>query len=139
ERRIWDAEWRARQGSPIAKLRDPVRAAIAKTVGTATFATVDQTIGHYAETIGLLARVEHMQLLVLGTFQPRRDGATAPGIQLNPGLAKAAERHRAPWIDRQAIVTGLGADAFQPNGRYSTPLVHRKVADAVVAAVVAGR
>ena len=139
ERRIWDADRRARQGNPIGKVREPLRTLVVHTIGTATYATVDQTIGHYSETIGLLARVEQMQLLVLGTFQPRRDGATEPGVKLNAGLAKAAEAHRAPWIDRQALVDGLGPDAYQPNGLHSTPLVHRKVADAVIAAIVAGR
>jgi hypothetical protein len=51
-------------------------------------------------------------------------------------LAAAAAARRVKWIDRQALVSSLGPDAFQPNGRYSSPLVHRKVADAVIAALV---
>jgi hypothetical protein len=135
ERRIWDFDARARRGGVAARLRKPAQKVAHRTVGVAPYASVKDTIGHYTETIGLLSRIEEMQLLVLGTFQPRRDGELAPHARLNAGLAAATTARRIDWIDRQAIVTSLGEAAFQPNGRYSTPLVHRAVADAVIAAL----
>ncbi|MBI5947512.1 MAG: hypothetical protein HY875_05200 [Chloroflexi bacterium] len=135
ERRIWDADARARKGGILAPLRDPARAVAYRVIGVSTFASVEETIRHYGETMKRLARFEDMQVIVLGTFQPRRDGDIAPHVQLNTGLAALAREHRLKWIDRQAIVTSLGDDAFQPGGRYSTALVHRKVADAVIDAV----
>lgn len=135
ERRIWDFDARARKGGLARRIRRPVQGLAHRTVGVAPYASVDDTIGHYSETIGLLARIEDMQLLVLGTFQPRRGGEIAPHARLNEGLAAATAARRIGWIDRQAIVTSLGEAAFQPNGRYSTGLVHRTVADAVIAAL----
>ncbi len=133
ERRIWDADARARKGGILAPLRRPSQRLAYRIIGTSTYASVEDTIRRYGETIGLLARIEDMQLLILGTFQPRRDGDVTPHVQLNDGLAAVAAARRVGWIDRQAIVTGLGDAAFQANGRYSTPLVHRNVAAAVMA------
>lgn len=135
ERRIWDADRVARKHRTVSRFQKPARSLAHRTVGMSTYASVEETIATYAETVGLLARIEDMQIILLGTFQPRRDGEVAPHTQLNAGLAEVAKARRLAWIDRQAIVTGLGTDAFQENGRYSTPLVHRKVAEAVMAAV----
>ena len=135
ERRIWDVDRKARTSAVVRRIRTPAKSLAHRTIGVAPYASVEDTIAHYAETIGLLARIEDMELLVLGTFQPRRDGDIAPHAQLNAGLEKVANARRLAWIDRQAIVTGLGDAAFQPNGRYSTPLTHRTVADAVIAAL----
>jgi|GEM_PF-4403791 len=139
ERRIWAFDRKARTSRLAAAVRKPARRLAHRTVGVATYASVEDTIRDYGETISLLARIEDLQVIVLGTFQPRRDGDTGPGIQLNAGLAKVAAAHRLTWIDRQAIVTGLGAAAFQPNGLYSSPLVHRAVADAVLDAIARQR
>jgi len=136
ERRIWDMDGRAKQGGLLGKIRRPVRATAYRAIGTATYATVEETIEHYAQTVGQLARIEDLQILLLGTFQPRRDGELGPNRQLNAGLASIAAARRIGWIDRQEIVSGLGPDAFQESGRYSSPLTHRKVADAVLAALV---
>ena len=133
ERRIWDADQKARKGGVLGAVREPARALAYRVFGTATYSSVEETIRRYADTIGLLARVEDLQLILLGTFQPRRDGELAPHLQLNAGLASIARARHIPWIDRQAIVTELGSDAFQPSGLYSTPLVHKKVAEAVLA------
>lgn len=135
ERRIWDADRRARKGGIWARVRKPSRSLFHHTIGTTTYASVEDTIRSYGKTIGLLARIEDMQLVLLGTFQPRRDGEITPHAQLNAGLAAVAAARRIGWIDRQLIVTGLGGAAFQANGLFSTPLVHRKVAEAVMAAV----
>jgi hypothetical protein len=135
ERRIWDADARARKGGILTPFRRPVQVLAYRIIGTSTFASVEDTVRRYGETIGLLARIEDMELVMLGTFQPRRDGDVAPHAQLNAGLAAIAAARRIRWIDRQAIVTGLGDAAFQGNGQYSTPLVHRRVADAIMAAI----
>ena len=135
ERRIWRADASARRHRVVAGVRKPARAVVHRLVGPVPYATVEATIRHYAETISLLSRVEDMELVVLGTFQHRRGGDIAPHAKLNEGLAAIAAAHRVPWIDRQAIVTALGDQAFQPNGEYSSPLTHRKVADAVLAAL----
>lgn len=135
ERRIWDMDGRAKSGGFLGKVRGPVRAAAYKVIGTATYASVDETIERYSQTIGQLARIEDLQIVLLGTFQPRRDGELGPHLQLNAGLASIAAARRIRWIDRQEIVSGLGPDAFQESGLYSTPLTHRKVADAVIAAL----
>ncbi len=136
ERRIWDADSRARKGGILAPLRGPARAIAYRVIGTSTYTGVEETIRHYSETVNLLARIEDMQLVVVGTFQRRRDGDVAPHAQLNAALATVAAARRVAWVDRQAIVSSLGDDAFQANGEYSTPLLHRKVADAIMAAVV---
>lgn len=132
ERRIWDADGRAANGRVVSRLRVPAQRFAHRIIGTTTYATVEDTIRHYTQTIALLARIEDMQLLVLGTFQPRREGDLAPHLQLNEGLAAFAASRRLYWIDRQDIVTRLGDASFQANGQYSTPLLHRKVADAVI-------
>lgn len=135
ERRVWDADARAKQGGILGPLRSPARTIAHRVIGTSTYASVDDTILHYSETIRLLARFEDMQVIVLGTFHPFRGGDTTPHVQLNAGLATVAATHRLHWLDRQALVTGLGDAAFQPSGRYSTALVHRKVADFVISAI----
>lgn len=135
ERRIWDADARAQKGGILGRVRAPAQRAAHRIIGTAPYASVEDTVRRYGETIGLLARIEEMELLLLGTFQPRRDGEVEPHVRLNAGLAAIAAARRLRWIDRQAIVAGLGEAAFQANGRYSTPLVHRKVADAILAAL----
>lgn len=135
ERRIWDADRRARKGGIVGRMQGPARGVAHRTIGRTVYASVEDTIGHYAETLGLLARIEEMQLIVLGTFQPRRDGELGPHLQLNAGLAGVAAARRLAWIDRQTLVTGLGDAAFQSNGRYSTALTHRTVADAILAEI----
>jgi len=135
ERRIWAADAEARKGGIAARVQNPARGYARRLIGTTTYSSVEATIGHYAETVGLLARLEDMELLLLGTFQPRRDGEIEPHARLNRGLAGVAAARRIGWIDRQEIVSNLGADAFQSNGLYSTPLTHRKVADAVIASL----
>lgn len=136
ERRIWAADRLARKRGIVARLQKPARSVAHHTIGTATYASVDDTIRTYGETVGLLARIEEMQIVLLGTFQPRREGDITPHARLNAGLAEVAAKHRIPWIDRQALVSGLGDAAFQENGRFSSPLTHRTVADAVMAAMV---
>lgn len=135
ERRIWDADRTARKNRLVAKVQGPARSLAHHTVGRGTYATVEDTIRTYGETVALLARIEEMQIILLGTFQPRREGDIAPHAQLNRGLAEVAAKHRIPWIDRQELVSGLGGAAFQENGRYSSPLTHRTVADAVMTAI----
>jgi hypothetical protein len=135
ELRIWAADRRARKSRAFARVHRRARRLAHRTIGTATYESVEDTIACYSETIALLAPIEEMQLVILGTFQHVRDGELGPHVRLNDGLAAVAAARRLPWIDRQAIVTGLGADAFQPNGLFSSPLLHRKVADAVLASV----
>lgn len=136
ERRIWDADRLARRNRAVRKLQKPARAVAHRTIGTTVYASVEDTIKTYGETVGRLARIEDMQIILLGTFQPRRDGEIAPHARLNAGLAEVAAKYRLPWIDRQELVNGLGPSAFQENGQFSTALVHRKVADAIIAAIV---
>jgi hypothetical protein len=137
ERRIWDFDRLARKRAVARWIHRPAKGLAHRTVGTAVHASVDATNRDYAETLALLTRIEDMQILLLGTFQPRRDGDVAPHAQLNAGLARAAALRRVRWIDRQEIVAGLGADAVQSNGLYSTPALHRAVADAVITALTA--
>ncbi len=139
ERRIWDADARAANGGIVDRLRVPAQRFARRIIGTATYASVEDTVRHYTETIALLARIEDMQLLVLGTFQPRRDGSLGPHLRLNEGLAAFAAARRLCWIDRQGIVSSLGDASFQANGQYSTPLLHRKVADAVIEGIARSR
>lgn len=135
ERRIWAFDRRARTSALAARVRRPAKTLAHRTIGTATYASVEDTIRDYSETIARLSRIEDMQLLLLGTFQPRRDGDVTPHAQLNAGLARTAAARRVPWIDRQEIVGELGDSAFQPNGQFSTPAMHRAVADAVISAL----
>jgi nucleotide-binding universal stress UspA family protein len=135
ERRIWEADTRARKGGLLAKVREPVRTFGSRVIGTALHATVEETIRDYSETIRRLVRIETADVIVVGTMTWTPDAEVALHQELNKGLLAACEKHRCTWVDRMAILQSLGADAFQTEREATSPLFHRKVADALMEAV----